>query len=72
MFSLDLVCKFPKYTGINNHALKLANGQQPSYWFIYTLKQVELEILKAYIKTNLANRFIRLSKSPAGASIFFD
>ena len=33
---------------------------------------MELEILKAYIETNLANSFIRLSKSPAGAPILFN
>ena len=33
---------------------------------------MELEILKAYIETNLANGFIRPSKSPAGAPILFD
>ena len=31
-----------------------------------------METLKTYIKTNLANGFIRLSKSPAGAPILFD
>ena len=33
---------------------------------------MELETLKAYIKSNLANGFIRPSKSPAGAPILFD
>ena len=33
---------------------------------------MELEILKAYIETNLANKFIGPSKSPAGAPILFD
>ena len=33
---------------------------------------MELEILKVYIKTNLANGFIRPSKSPAGPLILFD
>ncbi len=33
---------------------------------------MELEILKAYIKNNLANGFIRPFKSPTGASILFD
>ncbi len=33
---------------------------------------MELEILKAYIKNNLANSFIRPSKSSAGALILFD
>ena len=39
---------------------------------MYSLRPVELETLKAYIETNLANGFIRLSKSPAGAPILFD
>ena len=38
----------------------------------HSLRPVELETLKAYIETNLAHRFIRPSKSPAGAPIFFD
>ena len=33
---------------------------------------MELETLKTYIKTNLANGFIQLSKSPAGVPFFFD
>ena len=33
---------------------------------------MELETLKVYIKNNLANGFIRPSKSPAGASILFN
>ena len=33
---------------------------------------MELETLKAYIETNLANGLIRPSKSPAGAPILFD
>ena len=33
---------------------------------------MELETLKAYIETNLANGFIKPSKSLAGAPILFD
>ena len=33
---------------------------------------MELEILKVYIKTNLANDFIKPFKSPTEALIFFD
>ena len=33
---------------------------------------MELETLKAYVKTNLANGYIRLSKSLPGALIFFE
>ena len=73
VFSLDLASKLPKHTGINNHAIELVDGcQQPPYGPIYSLEPMELETLKAYIKTNLANSLIRLSKSPAGAPILFE
>ena len=72
VFSPNLASKLPELTRINNHAIKLVDGQQPPYGPIYNLKLVELEILKAYIKTNLVNRFIRSSKSPAGTFILFD
>ena len=72
VFSLDLAFKLPKHTGINDHAIKLVNGQQPPYRPIYSLGPVELETLKAYIETNLANKFIRPSKSPAVAPIMFN
>ena len=32
---------------------------------------MKLKILKTYIKSNLVNSFIRTSKLPAGALIFF-
>ena len=73
VFSPDLVSKLRKHSKINNHAIELVNGcQQPPYWPIYSLGPVELETLKAYIETNLANGFIRLSKSPAGVPILFN
>ena len=70
--SSDLASKLSKHTGINNHAIKLVDSQQLSYGPIYSLGPVELEILKAYIKTNLANRFIKPFKSLAGTPILFD
>ena len=72
VFSSELAAKLPEHTGINNHAIELEDGKQPSYGPIYSLGPVELETLKAYIKTNLANGFIRPFKSPAGAPILFD
>ena len=72
VFSPDLASELPEHTGINDHAIELVKGQQPPYEPIYSLKPVELETLKAYIETNLANGFIKPSKSPAGASILFD
>ena len=72
VFSLDLTSKLPEHTGINNHAIKLVDGQQQAYGPIYSLRPMELETLKAYIETNLVNGFIRPSKSPAGAPILFN
>ena len=64
--------EFPENTGINEHAIELEEGKQPSFGPIYNLGPVELETLKIYIETNLANGFIRLFKSPAEAPIRFD
>ncbi len=72
VFSPKLAAELPEHTGINNHTIKLVDDWQPPYGPIYNLRPVELEILKAYIKNNLANGFIRPFKSPAGAPILFD
>ena len=71
VFSPKLATELSEY-GINNNAIKLIDDWQSSYGSIYTLRLVELETLKAYIENNLANNFIRPSKSPAGAPILFD
>ena len=71
IFSPDLATKLPKYTEINTNAIDREEGKQPPYGPIYSLRPMELEILKTYIETNLANDFIRSSKSLAGASILF-
>ena len=60
-----------KQTGANEHVIKLEKGKQPPYRPIYSLEPVELNTFKTYIETNLANGFIRASKSPAGALILF-
>ena len=41
VFSPDLASELPEHTGINDHAIKLVNGQQPLYGPIYTLGPVE-------------------------------
>ena len=71
IFSLDLASELLKHTKINDHTIELVNGQQPPNRSIYSLRPVELETQKTYIKINLANRFIRLSKSPTGTPILF-
>ena len=60
-----------KYTNMNNHFIDLIDNNQLLYGPIYSLGPVELETLKTYIKTNLANGFIRPSKSLAGTPIRF-
>ena len=57
---------------MNEHAIKLEEGKQLSFRPIYSLGPVELKTLKTYIKTNLANGFIRPSKSLARAPILFN
>lgn len=61
-----------KNTSINKHIIELENGKKSLYWPIYNLGLVELETLKAYIKTYLKTRFIQLSKSSIRVSIFFN
>ena len=72
MSFLDLTSKLSKYTRINNHAIELVDSQQPLYKSIYSLKLIELKTFKAYIKINLANKFIKLSKLFIDTSMFFD
>ena len=72
IFLSELVAELPEHISINDHAIKLEDGKRPPYGPIYSLEPVELETLKAYIKTNLANGFIRLSKSPTEAPILFN
>ena len=61
----------PEVTELNQHAIELQEGQQLPYRLTYSLGPVELKTLKIYIKTHLANSFIRPLKSSAGAPIFF-
>ena len=72
VFSPKLASELAKHTGINDHAINLVDDWQPPYGPIYSLGLVELETLKTYIETNLANGFIKPSKSPARAPIFLD
>ena len=72
VFSLDLASKIFEHTGINDYIIELVNGQQLLYGSIYNPRPMELETLKAYIETNLVNRFFKPSKSLAGAPILFN
>ena len=61
-----------KNTRINEHIIKLEEDKQLPFGPNYSLRLVELEILKIYIKINFANSFIWPFKSPAGAPLFFN
>lgn len=64
--------KFLKYTRINNNIIKLKKIKQLFFSPIHSLKPIELETFKTYIKTNLNNNFIYFFKSFIRISTFFD
>ena len=72
IFSVENIAKLLENIRINEHIIELEEGKQPPFNLIYSLGLVELEILKIYIETNLANGFIWPSKSLAEALILFD
>ena len=72
IFSAENVAELSKYTGINDHVIKLEEGKQSPFGLFYSLESEELKTLKTYIKTNLTNAFIRPSKSSVRVLIFFD
>ena len=72
VFSKKSAAILPEHIEINTYAINLEKGKQSPYRSIYSLGPVKLETLKTYIEINLANSFIHLSKSPAGALILFD
>ena len=72
VFSAENAVELLENTEMNEHAIKLEEDKQLPFGLIYSIGPVELETLKTYIETNLANGFIRPSKSPAGAPILFD
>ena len=72
IFSAEYLAEFPKNIKMNKHTIKLEESKQPPFGPTYSLGSVELETLKTYIKTNLANSFIWPSKFPARALILFN
>ena len=72
IFLSKLAIKLFEYIKINNYTIKLVDDWQPLYSSIYSLKSIDLEMLKTYIENNLANGFIRPSKFLARIPIFFD
>lgn len=71
LFSKKLAAELLKCSDMNKHSIIIDPDEQTLYRPIYSLDLVELAILKAYIKTNLVNNFIWLSKSFTRALILF-
>lgn len=72
VFFNKLAIKLPKRIAIGNkHLINLKLDKQPFYGLIYSLRLVELEPSKKFIKINLVNNFIRPFKSFAKAFILF-
>lgn len=72
IFLVENTMKLLKYFKINNHVIKLKKSKQLFFGPIYNLELVELETLKIYIKTNLANNFIWPFNPFVGAFTLFD
>lgn len=72
VFFSNLAMELLKSKGINKHAIKLEDDKQSPYISIYSLRLVELETLKTYIKIYSKTKFIQFFKSPANIPILFD
>ena len=72
IFLEENITELSEHIERNNYISKLNESKKLFFEPIYSLRSIELEILKMYIKINLANAFIQLSKFFAKASIFFD
>ena len=58
VFSAKNVIELLENIGINEHTIKLEEGKQLLFDSIYSLRLIELETLKTYIKTTRVNSFI--------------
>ncbi len=54
-----------------DHAIELEPGKTPPFGPLYNLSEYQLKTLREYINENLANEFIRPSKSSTGAPVLF-
>ena len=58
VFLTEYTTELLKNTGMNKYIIKLEECKQPLFGPIYSLRSVELEILKTYINFSRANGFI--------------
>ena len=70
VFNKDKASRLPEHRPYDC-PIDLQPGKDPPWGPIYNLSPVELKVLRDYIDEKLATGFIRHSKSPTGAPIFF-
>ena len=57
-FLAENIAELLENTRINKYVIKLKENKSLSFGLIYSLRPIELEILKTYMKINLVNGFI--------------
>lgn len=72
VFLFGLIIKLFENISINKYIIELIKSKQLSYRPIYSLRLIELETLKTYIKIYLKTKFIWFSKFFVGISIFLN
>ena len=70
VFTYEDIANLPRPEGAE-HAIPVMEGQKPPFRPLYNLSHTELDTLREYLDTALANGWIRPSESPAGAPILF-
>lgn len=71
IFCFKQVIELREHMSINDYAMDLVENKQLPYNRINSIRPLKLKTVKTFIKTNLANNFIKSSKSLADAHIFF-
>jgi hypothetical protein len=71
VFSKANADKLPPHGGHLDHSIPLEPGSKPHSGPTYFLSEVEPEVLREYLDTNLAKGFIRESSSPYRAPVLF-
>jgi hypothetical protein len=71
VFSKANADKLPLHRGHLDHSIPLEPRSKPHTGPTYFLTEVELEVLRGYLDTNLAKGFIRESSLPYGAPVLF-
>ena len=71
VFSEKNANKLPPHRGPLDHSIPLQEGAKPFAGPTYSLSEIELEVLREYLDTNLAKGFIRESSSPYGTPVLF-